>query len=420
MQEYITQTSTLRTDLQRLRLTPFSLLVPLCRDAVEQSALGQKRRVKFTVTGEATEVDQDSVAGLAPILSHLLRTCLSDSELGDEHEKSGNTWGGDYAVWLDMRGVESEIVLEIGFSMTVHGGAIEATSAVMQRLKGTLSLQRNSHGGVSFLLTLPRRSGSLRCLLVRVVGEAMLVPVTQVWRIEDGAHEQLDTYYQLHDLLDLTPSNQSLGQPPAQRLQPILILMQNVSRKQTGIIVDEVVDEMEVVVKALPPHLQRPGLLGAAIDGQGRTQLLLDLPELIGQYGLIQKKGSREPSIHTSPTKILVADDSVYQRHSVSQTLKHADYVVAEASDGMDALEKLLENTPDVFLLDIEMPNLNGYDLLNIVNLYPELANVKIIMLTSRASEKHRRHAFALGADAYLTKPCPVDELLATVQKVLL
>jgi chemosensory pili system protein ChpA (sensor histidine kinase/response regulator) len=97
----------------------------------------------------------------------------------------------------------------------------------------------------------------------------------------------------------------------------------------------------------------------------------------------------------------------------------HANYDVTEASDGMDALEKLLENTPDIFLLDIEMPNLNGYDLLNIVSLYPELAGMKIIMLTSRKSEKHRKRAFDLGAYAYLTKPCPLDELLETVQKAL-
>jgi len=70
-------------------------------------------------------------------------------------------------------------------------------------------------------------------------------------------------------------------------------------------------------------------------------------------------------------------------------------------------------------LLDIEMPNLNGYDLLSIIRAHPELAQVKIVMLTSRSSEKHQSRAQDLGAHAYLTKPCPQDTLLETIQSLL-
>jgi len=99
--------------------------------------------------------------------------------------------------------------------------------------------------------------------------------------------------------------------------------------------------------------------------------------------------------------------------------LKHANYVVLEARDGLEALEQLIQQTPDIFLLDIEMPNLNGYDLLGIMRLYPALASVKIIMLTSRSSEKHMQHALDLGAHAYLTKPCTQETLIETIQKLL-
>src|SRR5207244_4499569 len=125
-----------------------------------------------------------------------------------------------------------------------------------------------------------------------------------------------------------------------------------------------------------------------------------------------QEQQSQQPAI-------LVADDSVYFRQSLLQMLKHASYSVTEARDGLEALEQLLEHTPDVFLLDIEMPNLNGYDVLSIMRLYPELASVKVIMLSSRSSAKHRQRARELGAHAYLTKPCPQETLLAQIEELL-
>jgi len=206
----------------------------------------------------------------------------------------------------------------------------------------------------------------------------------------------------------------------------VLVMMPGASRKLTAIVVDEVMDEVEVVVKPLAAHLRRAGVNGASIDGRGHVLLMIDIPELISLYTMTQHRVSASRPRHGDNStqqrvaKILVADDSVYQRHSVSQTLTRANYDVSEASDGMDALEQLLKDTPDIFLLDIEMPNLNGYDLLNIVSLYPELAGMKIIMLTSRKSEKHRQRAFALGAYAYLTKPCPLDEVHHTIQQALL
>jgi len=115
---------------------------------------------------------------------------------------------------------------------------------------------------------------------------------------------------------------------------------------------------------------------------------------------------------------VLIADDSTVLRKSLTQTLEHAHYVTSEARDGLEALDLLTQNPPDVFLLDMEMPNLNGYDLLSIIHIYPELSDVKIIMLTSRTNEKYKQRALELGAHAYLTKPCPQDVLLATIEKV--
>ncbi len=106
-------------------------------------------------------------------------------------------------------------------------------------------------------------------------------------------------------------------------------------------------------------------------------------------------------------------------RRSLGETLRHAHYAVTETRDGIEALENVLEDPPDLCLLDIEMPNLNGFDLLNLMHQHSELANVKVIVLTSRSSEWHVQHARDLGAHAYLIKPCSRETLLETVQELL-
>src|SRR5581483_3483035 len=99
--------------------------------------------------------------------------------------------------------------------------------------------------------------------------------------------------------------------------------------------------------------------------------------------------------------------------------LSRAGYRVIEAEDGMKALELLVDEPPDALLLDMEMPNLNGYDVLSMMRAHPELASVKVVMLTSHTAEKHQTHARELGAHAYLTKPCPDDMLLSTLHALL-
>ena len=248
--------------------------------------------------------------------------------------------------------------------------------------------------------------------------QQIIVPFSQVQRIGDSKREEFDKLYSLHDLLGFPTKSEVAG-----RIQPVLILLQRTSPFSVGVIIDEVVDEVELVVKPLASYLQRPGLTSAGIDGKGRALLMADLPELVRRYTQLQYNANNKNPVKTetisfsrqTPPKILLADDSVALRNTLVHMLKHANYVVLEARDGLEALEQLIQHVPDVFLLDVEMPNLNGYDLLGIMHLYPSLAGVKIIMLTSRSSEKHIQHAMDLGAHAYLTKPCSQETLVETI-----
>lgn len=421
LQEYVSQGAAVRSDTQLLRLAPLSTLVPRLQRAIAMSALAQGEAVQFEVSGEATEIDEEILEALAKPLLQLLRTCISDA-----HSTQEDTAQGSYRVWLNAQGLGNEITIEIGFSMTVQGGAVAAIREPIQQLNGTISSRRNAAGGVSFYLHFPRSHGAAQCWLIRAGSQHLIVPVSQVRRISERLREKLDIFYHLREMLNFPDQDA----PSESRIPPVLVLAPGAgaSRTTIGIAVDEVLGEVELVVKPLKSYLQRPGIAGATVDGKGRVLLMLDLPELVRHYTLTE--ASRQAANSATPsstiameqpeaTKILIADDSVYLRQSLQQTLRHAHYTVLEARDGMEALEQLLENRPHAFLLDVEMPNLNGYDLLSIMQLYPELASVRIIMLTSRASEKHRQRARELGAHAYLTKPCDQETLLQTIREQL-
>jgi CheY-like chemotaxis protein/HPt (histidine-containing phosphotransfer) domain-containing protein len=230
---------------------------------------------------------------------------------------------------------------------------------------------------------------------------------------------------------------------PGRQVSLPCVIVQQGNHELLAVQVNEIVGEVELVMRPLAAYLQRPGLMGTAIDGKGNVLLVLDLPELVKQKNILRRistsktfQGERkqpQPGEQLVRT-ILIADDSVYMRQSLLQTLSRAGYHVKEARDGTEALEQVLEEPPDLLLLDIEMPKLNGYELLSIIrtlagregferrsasSAHGPYTDLKIVMLTSRSLEKYRQRALELGAHAYLTKPCPQDVLLKTLQELL-
>jgi len=239
----------------------------------------------------------------------------------------------------------------------------------------------------------------------------------------------LDTHEIVHlnSLLGFLPANNSFEE----KIQAALVL--ELDSPQVAVEMDEVVGQVALVMKPLAAHLCRPGITSAAFDGNGNVLLVVNLPEMIRLKGIRQyaeemanEAGTESkhdlPSLQaTTPLRrtILIADDSVSIRQSIITTLNHAGYDVKEAVDGLQMLEQLSKETPDLLLLDVEMPNLNGYDVLNIIRTHQEFSGLKIVMLTSRSSEKHKRRASELGAHAYLIKPCPQDVLLEMIKSLI-
>nr|BBH89799.1 hypothetical protein KTC_45500 [Thermosporothrix sp. COM3] len=412
LQEYMQQSEQAQQSVHQLRLTPLRVLFDRLATIVGLYPVLQNR-VHLDLQGETLEVDYEILMALFEPLVHLMHTCLA-GVLEDDLTVSEK----EHSIRLHASTHNGEIRLEIGFSMSVHGGALEHVQPAIQSLHGSITLSRNDIGGISFQVRVPVLRGKQRCLLLRAGDQHMVVSLAQIQRVSDGKGEALDRTYYLNDLLALPAATE------AEKRVPTVLILEQVggSHMRVGVEVDEVVGILHVMMKRLPPYLQRPGISATAEDGKGSVLLHLDLSKLIASSVSMRRNGGEPHASVRQPLRqptVLIADDSVSQRQTFLQALKREGFVVLEASDGLEALQQLLEHIPDVFLLDIEMPNLNGYDVLNTMQLYPELAEVKIVMLTSRSSEKHKKRARELGAHAYLTKPVALDDLLTTVRRYL-
>jgi chemosensory pili system protein ChpA (sensor histidine kinase/response regulator) len=418
-QDCLVNITHLHRDTLLLRQAAFATIVPRLERVVTMSAPGQARKIRFEVTGEEIEIDQELLDALATPLVQILRTCLVDPVMIETINMPGEMENNpQQRIWIKVLNYGKRLTFEIGFSMPIQGGAIEAICQPIQQLHGTISLQRNSLGGISFFLSIPHTRSSVFCLLVQAGDQHLLIPFNQIQRISDEQQEQTDARYSLQELLGFPSANLE-----RQHL-PLLVLSsegETIEGGTVGIIVDEVLGEQECIVKPLSPSLQRPGIVGTTMDGKGRVLLMVDLPALIRsapQY-ISSYQTHDNPLTPQDRAKILVTDDSAALRRSLTQTLQKASYSVFEAHDGVEALEKLQRYKPDICLLDIEMPNLNGYDVLQMMSKNPTLSNVKVIMLTSRGTTKHMQHALELGARAYLTKPCSQDDLFQTIESLL-
>jgi len=419
--QHIDQATNVRNDTLLLRLAPISTLLVGIERAIMMSPLAQQQRVLFEVEGAATEIDQDILEELKHPLLQLVRTCTAHRSTAPEEvdgEESGNTVS---RTWLHARAIGNEVTIEVGFSMVVGGGAMDEVQEAIRRLNGTVVARRNSLGGISLHLRLPRSQGALQGFLVKTGSHHVVVPFSQVQRIDDGKQTLPEHLYTLHSLLGLPAEHSAV-----EGVRPALILA--TEAHPMAVQVDDILGEVKLVVKPLAPHLRRPGIAGVVIDAMGNILLVVDLPGLINHYEMqestikiaaIRKSDKQVQYPAQTRQSILIADDSVYIRKSLRQTLTYAGYQVREADDGMKTLEQLLDNPPHVLLLDIEMPNLSGYDVLSMMRVHPELAGVKTIMLTSRSSEKHEERARELGALTFLTKPCAQDLLLETLRSLL-
>ena len=215
------------------------------------------------------------------------------------------------------------------------------------------------------------------------------------------------------------------ARPLPQRSCPVLILRNGADR--LALHVDDIIGNREVVIKNIGPQLSRMiGIAGATVLGSGDIVLILNPvalshhldhhPELRRHFtGTV----SSTQEMRSSDFVIMVVDDSLTVRKVTQRLLEREGYQVLLAKDGVDALEQLQESRPDLMLVDIEMPRMDGFDLTRNLRGNDVTRDIPIIMITSRTADKHRNYAMDLGVNAYFGKPFQEAVLLAAIAGLL-
>jgi chemosensory pili system protein ChpA (sensor histidine kinase/response regulator) len=199
------------------------------------------------------------------------------------------------------------------------------------------------------------------------------------------------------------------------------VILVRAGERSAALVTDELVGSREVVLKSVGPQIASVrGIAGATILGDGRIVIILDVGAL-----LRSEWRGRAPEASVRPARddrifAMVVDDSITVRRVTQRLLERNGMRVLTANDGLEALSLLQEHVPDVILLDIEMPRMDGYEVAAHVRNDPRLADVPIIMITSRVGEKHRARAIELGVDDYLGKPYQESELLDAIEALVL
>jgi chemosensory pili system protein ChpA (sensor histidine kinase/response regulator) len=199
---------------------------------------------------------------------------------------------------------------------------------------------------------------------------------------------------------------------------PVPIILVNAGEHSTGLVVDELVGNREIVVKPVGPQISGiRGVAGATILGDGRIVVILDMGALV-RSGWRASTGVAAP-VEDRRTFALVVDDSITVRRVTQRLLERNGMRVATAKDGVDALAVLQDQIPDIILLDIEMPRMDGYEFAAQVRNDPRVSDIPIVMITSRVGEKHRARAIELGVNDYLGKPYQENQLLDAIDPLV-
>ncbi len=320
-----------------------------------------------------------------------------------------------------------------------RGVGMDVVANEIKQLGGSLSIESEEGKGSTFILRLPFTLAVTQAILVRIGEATFAIPMTSVQGVARVNPEDLavllaedepsfqygNEAYGIHDLAEL------LGLPPGLpaegEQQPLLLTRAGDLR--AAIRIDAVLGSREIVVKSVGPQISSvPGLLGATIMGDGSVLIILDLAPLV-RHGIIRRDQRLSEGLSAVQTPVIeevqvrplvmVVDDSITMRKVTGRVLERHEYEVSTAKDGVDALEKLHERVPDLMLLDIEMPRMDGYELATLMKADPRLRDVPIIMITSRSGDKHRQRAFDIGVDRYLGKPYQEAELLVQIAEVL-
>jgi chemosensory pili system protein ChpA (sensor histidine kinase/response regulator) len=470
----------LQEGLMHTRMVPFSVLAPRMRRILRQACQELGKRAELSLEGAEGEMDRTVIDRIIAPIEHMLRNALAHGiETPEQRRAAGKREAGSIKVSLMRDGSEvviqladdgagmnlgairrkakqrglivddaevsdndvMQFILEPGFStaeqvsqISGRGVGMDVVSSEVKQLGGSLHIDSHYGQGTTFTIRLPVTLAISQALLVQVHEEIYAIPLTSVEGIVRMHQDELSRYFndstarfeyggQAYPVQNLGAllgqGSPVLGQGGPKRL-PILLVRSGDHRM--ALQVESLLGSRETVVKSVGPQISTVrGISGATILGDGRVVLILDLGGLLRTGGLSMYTDRAAPAIAEEKARVLtvmVVDDSITVRKVTTRLLERNDMHVITAKDGVDAVAKLQEHIPDVMLLDIEMPRMDGFELATHVRNEPRLRNIPMIMITSRTGDKHRKRAMEIGVDRYLGKPFQESEVLSTIREL--
>jgi len=464
----------LQDGLMSTRLVPFSTILPRLRHQARQVARELEKDIELRMDGGEVEIDRKVLDGISEALDHMIRNAVDHGiENPQDRERQEKRRAGTILIDCKQRG--NEVVVRFGDDgrgldaenirkKAVEQGLIESGDPIsdqqliqfivlpgfttatevtqlsgrgvgldvvhdaVRRLGGSIIAESQPGRGTAFEISLPVSLSITQAVFVRCGRQEFAIPLNIVQSvIKADTGEMLPSAHgrprfekdgHAYPLLDL-PRHLDLAHGREEK-QRAAILIVRMGAREVAVKVSELMGSQEVVVKSLGRHISPvEWIAGATIRGDGSVIIILDLA---GLWIADERHSSMESTVQDvseQPPLVMVVDDSLTVRKVTARNLSRHGMEVVMAKDGIDALGEIGKRQPDLMLVDIEMPRMDGYELTAQVRNDPLTRNIPIVIITSRAGIKHQEKAMSLGANDYLTKPYQEEELIAHVEKCL-
>ncbi len=466
----------LQQDLLRVRMVPFKNISERLYRVVRQAAKESAKRATLDIRGSQTELDRSVLERITAPFEHMIRNCIAHGiELPTVRRAAGKAEVGEIRVEVRHEGNEvmlavsddgagldydrirakalergliepdaeladaelGELIFMPGFStasevtqLAGRGVGMDVVKNEINALGGRVEVSSERGKGARFTIYLPLTLAVTQAVIVSAGSAKYAIPGLLVDQVRQLRVDELAECYRtreatwqnrraaFHYLPRLLGDLHSV--PENKRLSPVIFVRSG--SNLVAVHIDEMIGNQEIVVKNTGPLLARvPGVTGATVLGTGEIVLIINPVVVavrehpVAPAAPAPAAPAPAPVVQESARTVMIVDDSLTVRKITGRLLTREGYAVLTARDGVDAIEQLDEALPDVMVVDIEMPRMDGFDLTRNVRSNPRLRHLPIVMVTSRTADKHRNYAMEIGVNAFLGKPYRDDELLGAI-----
>jgi len=469
--------SELQQIVMSTRMVPVESIAARLQRSVRQASRATGKKVVLEITGTELNIDGDVLSQLTAPLMHMLRNAVDhgiesiEQRLAADKPEQGlislnfTQQGNQVVVDCidDGRGLDydlirataeekglvlngqplnnnetARLILQPGFTtktsatqISGRGVGMDVVNSTITGLKGVLEIENSeANKGSHFILRLPITLVTNHSILASVANELYAIPTSSLVQVltpgigefgtlgNDLTYQLNKDVYPARYLSQMYNINTQTDELDVKRMYTILV------RSDSGIIaviVDDVVDSYELVVKDMGRYVKSvKGISGISVLGNGDVIPVLDLPEQLRSARHTNNSNTQlqntEVKASSHVPRVLIVDDSLSVRQSLSQLIEDAGFDALLARDGIEAMDMIREQAPDIVLADMEMPRMNGLELTSALRSNEATNELPVIMITSRSMQKHRDEAEKAGVNMYMTKPFAEDILLSNIE----